>query len=244
MQMIRESRNPEYLALLQQNPAPPSAPSEVSPETDQSSSSSQASASAKTSWCRHFFSLKSVDGNEVQTCLLPLDDGATSNHTATVSNNIVAMKRHIADSQFHQKAHQKYIELKVSGRSDEVAAKETIAWAQSNLKRHQISFPRDNTPDKELESEIALVCLVAQKGLSFSAISNESEYFSEYHALKSVTSPPSRKRLSTSLLRTVYHLVQKKHEELLAHADFFSITTDSATVYNQRFVSLTVHFVS
>ncbi len=103
MQMIRESRNPVYLALLQQNPAPPS-PSDVSPETDQSSSSSQASASVKTSWCRHFFSPKSVGGNEVQTCLLPLDDGATSNHTATVSNNIVAMKRHVADSQFHQKA--------------------------------------------------------------------------------------------------------------------------------------------
>ncbi len=45
MQMIRESRNPVYLALLQQNPAHSAAPSDVSHETDQSSSSSQASAS-------------------------------------------------------------------------------------------------------------------------------------------------------------------------------------------------------
>lgn len=239
--MIRDSDDPELLKLLQ-----PTADGAVAPQAPPSSAPAEATqqspaASSAPSWVRQFF----VAGPDPATsrCVLPPDPAARTSqpHAACVSSDLTALRRHITECAHHAVAYGRYLQKKNAGLSVEAAARAVIEEAAERGERMKFSFARDAAGERRLQAEIALLCWVAEKGISFAAI--ESPFLHAYHKVYNWQLPPGRKRLSSGLLSTVYQLVLDVQRERLKEADFFSITADSCTNNNHRFVALTAHFV-
>jgi hypothetical protein len=245
--MIRDSDDADLLRLLatadaaaaasrSANPAAPAPAAAASA----SSSTSVAAAGSGPSWLRDFF--QPID-DCTSRCILPPDPMARTSqpHTAIVSNDLTALRRHITESTHHALAHTRYLEKKRSGLSSEAAARAVIEEAAERGERMKFSFARDPAGEKRLQAEIALLCWIAEKGISFDAM--ESPYLHAYHKVYQWQGPPGRKRLSSGLLTTVYQLVLDFQRDILKQVEFFSITADSCTNNGHRFVALTAHFV-
>jgi hypothetical protein len=128
------------------------------------------------------------------------------------------------------------------------AATETIEWANNERAKTAISFGHGLTSEidriNRTTYEVALLLWAAEKSISFEAF--ESEMLKLAHKVYKQREPPSADRLSTYVLETAYRIVQAHQDHELSQVDFFSITTDAATLKydkNTRYVAVTLHAV-
>lgn len=246
--MIKEDGNATYMALIDNLPLPEStaASGAAAGGTDAESSvdGQPASEGPAIAWVRHFFAEEETEkGLKVCRCLLPPDPSSrtTQAHAALVTTDKKTLKNHLS-SRHHERAMEEFEQKKKEGMADKAAAEACIASARQRLNKMRFSFKPGPGSDERLRAEIALLCWIAEKGISFAAI--ESGYFKAYHDAHNHQTPPGRARLSEAVLQTVYNLVMEQQLQLMRAVDFFSITADSGTsVGNVRCVALTVHFV-
>ena len=94
-----------------------------------------------------------------------------------------------------------------------------------------------------LKRELMLLAWALKKGISFNSI--DDDLFRLYHSVANWSTPPSRWRLSTPLLNTLYNIIAQKNKEKLKEADYFSVTSDAWTSEAfDKFVGLTIHFIN
>ena len=208
--------------------------------------SARGSVSA-TSWVRVFFNLTADDH---AVCLLAPDAtyfGMTAhNNQISRTGGTPNLVRHLKGV-FHEKSMKKYNELVAAGKAPEHAAADTIARARAAEEASAVTHfmkkaKKYNAPDEAVMRELALVCFAIDKGLSFNSL--ESTFLTLHAELGQQAPPPSRRRISRTLLPLLYSLVADKQTKLLASVDYFSITTDGWTASNnEQYIALTVHFV-
>jgi hypothetical protein len=200
-------------------------------------------AAGAMSWARHFF--EDARDNKKKCLLAPLPyDGEAKKkarpHRQLLSNDRKTLIQHITECSWHHSAYAFYQARKADGMSDADAAGRTIEWARGvddkNVQKlTQGSKPAKHSPseaEKDFVREVSFLCWVAEKNLSFNSV--ESDALHEYHAAFGWRDAPGRKRLSGPLLDQVSGLVDKHRAAKLGDIDYFSITTDAATLTHQK----------